>query len=88
MGIEHLLLEQLNLNNNKITSCEGLEDDKLMNLETIQLRSNLLTNTAGLESFQNLKFLFMLNFEKTIMTFDIHKIIFEKYLLATIKSHL
>lgn len=61
LGIEHPLLEQLNLNNNKITSCEGLDQDCLTNLETLQLRSNMLTNTSGLENFKNLKFLFIGN---------------------------
>lgn len=59
IGIEHPLLEQLNLNNNHITSCEGFDFNKLPSLMMLQLRSNQLTSLAGIEKFQNLKHLFL-----------------------------
>lgn len=59
MGIEHPLLEQLNLSFNEIPSCEGLDTATLPNLQTLQMRSNQLTNSAGLENFKNLKHLYL-----------------------------
>jgi len=47
-GIEHKLLETLNLNSNEVTEVVGLDPAKLTNLTTIELRSNKLTSTAGL----------------------------------------
>lgn len=63
IGIEHPLLEQLNLNDNHITSCEGFEAAKLPSLMTLQLRHNQLTTTLGIENFRNLKHLFIANNE-------------------------
>ena len=61
LGIEHPLLEQLNLNNNNISSADGFTANKLPSLTTLQMRSNCLTSTAGLENFKNLKHLFLAN---------------------------
>lgn len=59
LGIEHPYLEQLNLNNNEIPSLEGLEPKELPNLIGLQLRSNQLSSTSGIENFKNLKHLFI-----------------------------
>lgn len=61
MGLEHPLLEQLNLNSNDIPSCEGLDTNTLPNLQTLQMRSNRLSNTTGLDNFRNLKRLYLGN---------------------------
>jgi len=47
-GIEHKLLETLNLNSNEITEVIGLDPAKLQRLSTIELRNNKLKSTAGL----------------------------------------
>jgi len=59
LGIEHPHLEQLNLNHNDIPSLEGLEPKDLPNLISLQLRSNQLSSTSGVENFKNLKHLFI-----------------------------
>jgi len=59
LGIEHPHLEQLNLNHNDIPSLEGLEPKDLPNLISLQLRSNQLSSTSGVENFRNLKHLFI-----------------------------
>jgi len=59
MGIEHPLLEQLNLSVNEIPSCEGFEPQTLPNLITLQMMNNKLTTTTGLENFAKLKHLFL-----------------------------
>merc|ERR1711881_295428 len=59
MGIEHPVLEQLNLSWNLIPSCEGLDPVTLPHLQTLQLRSNKLTTTSGLENFKTLRHLFI-----------------------------
>lgn len=47
-GIEHELLETLNLNSNEIAEVVGLDPKKLAHLSTIELRNNKLKSTAGL----------------------------------------
>lgn len=59
MGIEHPLLEQLNLSFNDIPSCVGLDTNMLPSLTTLQMRTNRLTSTNGLENFRNIKHLFL-----------------------------
>lgn len=59
LGIEHPHLEQLNLNFNQIPSVEGLEPQALPNLVSLQLRSNQLSSTAGIDNFKSLRHLFL-----------------------------
>jgi len=57
-GIEHDLLETLNLNSNDISAIEGLNPCKLGNLTQLELRGNKLTSTKGL-LLPNLKKLYL-----------------------------
>jgi len=47
-GINHPLLELLNLNGNEISEINGLDPKKLAHLTTLELRGNRLTSTAGI----------------------------------------
>ncbi|GFO13993.1 leucine-rich repeat-containing protein 23 [Plakobranchus ocellatus] len=47
-GINHPLLEHLNLNNNKIKEVTGLDPTKLTRLHTLELRGNKLESTDGI----------------------------------------
>jgi len=47
-GIEHPLLENLNLNSNQITQISNFSGKTLCNLTTLELRGNKLTTTAGI----------------------------------------
>ncbi|XP_038078619.1 leucine-rich repeat-containing protein 23-like [Patiria miniata] len=57
-GINHPLLESLNLSFNEISVMGGLEPSKLGRLHTLELRGNKLTSTAGIY-LPNLKNLFL-----------------------------
>nr|NP_001027749.1 axonemal leucine-rich repeat protein [Ciona intestinalis]BAB85845.1 axonemal leucine-rich repeat protein [Ciona intestinalis] len=57
-GVEHPLLEQLNLNSNLIPLVSGLNPKFLTNLTTLELRGNKLTTTAGIY-LPNLKNLYL-----------------------------
>lgn len=48
-GIEHPMLEALNLNGNELTEVGELNKKKLARLRTIELRGNRLTTTEGLD---------------------------------------
>jgi len=47
-GIEHPLLETLNLNSNQITQITNFSPKTLSNITTLELRGNKLTTTAGI----------------------------------------
>lgn len=57
-GINHPLIESLNLSFNEISLVSGLEPSKLSKLHTLELRGNKLTSTAGIY-LPNLKNLFL-----------------------------
>lgn len=57
-GINHPMLEQLNLNNNVIKEITGLDATKLSRLHTLELRGNKLESSDGIY-LPNLKNLFL-----------------------------
>lgn len=58
-GINHPLLEQLNLSFNEIVEVSGFEPVKLGRLKVLELRGNKLMSTVGLSNLPNLKELYM-----------------------------
>ncbi|XP_058967378.2 leucine-rich repeat-containing protein 23 [Pocillopora verrucosa] len=58
-GINHPLLEQLNLSFNEIVEVTGFDPVKLDRLRVMELRGNKLMTTVGLSSLPNLKELYL-----------------------------
>ncbi|KAJ7379685.1 Leucine-rich repeat-containing protein 23 [Desmophyllum pertusum] len=58
-GINHPLLEHLNLSYNEIVEVSGFDPNKLGRLRALELRGNKLMTTVGLFNLPNLKELYM-----------------------------
>ncbi|XP_068699352.1 leucine-rich repeat-containing protein 23-like [Montipora capricornis] len=67
-GINHPLLEQLNLSFNEIIEVSGFKPVKLGRLKVLELRGNKLMTTMGLSNLPNLKELYMAS--NTIRTLE------------------
>ncbi|XP_033107656.1 leucine-rich repeat-containing protein 23-like [Anneissia japonica] len=67
-GLNHPLLEVLNMSFNEISVISGLEPSKLGRLHTLELRGNKLTTTAGIY-LPNLKNLFLVSMESDSSSF-------------------